>query len=58
MARWAQQQVAPPSGRWAVEVAESGEVVGALALLPLPPDELDLEIGWQLAPARGARVTR
>jgi RimJ/RimL family protein N-acetyltransferase len=50
MARWAQQRVAPPSGRWAVEVAESGEVIGALALLPLPPDELDLEIGWQLAP--------
>ncbi len=51
LARWAQQRVAPPSGRWAVEVAESGEVVGALALLPLPPDELDLEIGWQLAPS-------
>jgi len=26
-------------------------VIGALALLPLPPDELDLEIGWQLAPS-------
>lgn len=50
IARWAQQRVAPPSGRWAVEVAESGEVVGAVALLPLPPDEIDLEIGWQLAP--------
>ena len=25
MARWAQQRVAPPSGRWAVEVAESGK---------------------------------
>ena len=51
MARWAEQRIAPPSGRWAVEVAESGEVVGAVALLPLPPDELDLEIGWQLAPS-------
>ena len=48
MAQWAEQPVASPSGRWAVEVAESREVVGALALLPLPPDELDLEIGWQL----------
>jgi RimJ/RimL family protein N-acetyltransferase len=49
LARWAGERVASPSGRWAVEVAESGEVVGAVALLPLPPDMLDLEIGWQLA---------
>jgi len=49
LARWAGERVASPSGRWAVEVAESGEVVGAVALLPLPPDKLDLEIGWQLA---------
>ena len=50
LARWAGERAASPSGRWAVEVAESGEVVGAVALLPLPPDEVDLEIGWQLAP--------
>ena len=50
LARWAGERVASPSGRWAVEAAASGEVVGAVALLPLPPDELDLEIGWQLAP--------
>jgi len=50
LARWAGERVASPSGRWAVEATASGEVVGAVALLPLPPDELDLEIGWQLAP--------
>ena len=50
LARWAGERVAPPSGRWAVEATASGEVVGAVALLPLPPDEVDLEIGWQLAP--------
>ena len=50
LTRWAGERVASPSGRWAVEVAESGEVIGAVALLPLPPDKLDLEIGWQLAP--------
>ena len=50
LARWAGERVASPSGRWAVEAAASGEVVGAVALLPLPPDEVDLEIGWQLAP--------
>ena len=51
LARWAGERVASPSGRWAVEAAASGEVVGAVALLPLPPDELDLEIGVQLTPA-------
>jgi RimJ/RimL family protein N-acetyltransferase len=50
LARWAGERVTSPSGRWAVEAAESGEVVGAVALLPLPPDEVDFEIGWQLAP--------
>jgi RimJ/RimL family protein N-acetyltransferase len=50
LARWAAERVASPSGRWAVEDAESGELVGAVALLPLPPDKIDLEIGWQLAP--------
>jgi RimJ/RimL family protein N-acetyltransferase len=50
LARWAGERVASPSGRWAVEATASGEVVGAVALLPLPPDEVDLEIGWQLAP--------
>ncbi|WAC55546.1 GNAT family N-acetyltransferase [Gordonia sp. SL306] len=40
-----------PLGRWAVELRESGELVGAASLLPLPPGRADLEIGWQIAPA-------
>jgi RimJ/RimL family protein N-acetyltransferase len=39
-----------PRGRWAVELRESGELIGGVALLPLPPHGVDLEIGWQLAP--------
>lgn len=40
-----------PAGRWALELRETGELVGGVALLPLPPYGVDLEIGWQLAPA-------
>ncbi|MFJ8613543.1 GNAT family N-acetyltransferase [Streptomyces sp. NPDC093675] len=40
----------PPAGRWAVELAGTGELIGGAAILPLPPDGVDLEIGWQLAP--------
>ncbi|MEE4542444.1 GNAT family N-acetyltransferase [Streptomyces sp. V4-01] len=40
-----------PAGRWALELRESGELVGGVALLPLPPYGVDLEIGWQLAPS-------
>jgi RimJ/RimL family protein N-acetyltransferase len=39
-----------PLGRWAVEDAASGNVIGGVSLLPLPPGRHDLEIGWQLAP--------
>jgi RimJ/RimL family protein N-acetyltransferase len=45
----------PPAGRWAVELADSGELIGGAAVLPLPPDGVDLEIGWQLAPAYWGR---
>ncbi|MFJ7017981.1 GNAT family N-acetyltransferase [Streptomyces sp. NPDC101117] len=41
----------PPAGRWAVELADGGELIGGASVLPLPPDGVDLEIGWQLAPA-------
>ncbi|WP_327677354.1 GNAT family N-acetyltransferase [Streptomyces sp. NBC_00467] len=40
----------PPQGRWAVVLRETGELVGGVALLPLPPYDVDLEIAWQLAP--------
>ncbi|GFG54910.1 GNAT family N-acetyltransferase [Mycolicibacterium agri] len=40
-----------PMGRWAITEKRSGQVIGGVALLPLPPERSDLEIGWQLAPA-------
>lgn len=44
-----------PTGRWAVEELETGTVVGAAAVLPLPPLGEDLEIAWQLAPEAWGR---
>jgi len=38
-------------GHWAIELRDSGLVIGAVSLLPLPPGCTDLEIGWQIAPA-------
>ncbi|MGV0786014.1 GNAT family N-acetyltransferase [Mycolicibacterium sp. XJ2] len=40
-----------PLGRWAITDKQSGQVIGGVALLPLPPGRTDLEIGWQVAPA-------
>jgi RimJ/RimL family protein N-acetyltransferase len=53
LARWIAQHddAGRPLGRWAIETRESGLVIGAVALLPLPPGCTDLEIGWQIAPA-------
>ena len=42
-------QMITPAGRWAVELRDTGQVVGGATLLPLPPDE-EFEIGWQLMP--------
>lgn len=39
-----------PLGRWAITEATSGDVIGGVALLPLPPGGTDLEIGWQVSP--------
>ena len=39
-----------PAGRWAIELREDHRVVGGAILLPLPPDNEDLEMGWQLNP--------
>jgi RimJ/RimL family protein N-acetyltransferase len=41
---------APGAGRWAVTAADDGRLLGGVAVLPLPPERSDLEIGWQLAP--------
>lgn len=38
-----------PAGRWAIEHNTEG-VIGGVILLPLPPGDEDLEIGWQLRP--------
>ncbi|WP_221207951.1 GNAT family N-acetyltransferase [Streptosporangium becharense] len=40
----------PPLGRWAIVRDSDGRVIGGLSLRYLPPDEEDIEIGWQLAP--------
>lgn len=45
----------PPQGRWAVELSDTGDLVGGVALLPLPPQGEDLEIAWQLAPGAWGR---
>jgi RimJ/RimL family protein N-acetyltransferase len=53
LARWIAQHdnAGRPLGRWAIETRDGGLVVGAVALLPLPPGCTDLEIGWQITPA-------
>ena len=48
--RWAAEEHVVPQGRWAVERTDTGELVGGVAVLPLPPEGDDLEVGWQLAP--------
>jgi RimJ/RimL family protein N-acetyltransferase len=40
-----------PLGRWAITDKQSGRVIGGAAVLPLPPECSDIEIGWQVAPA-------
>jgi RimJ/RimL family protein N-acetyltransferase len=41
----------PPAGRWAIESRDDGRLVGGAILLPLPPGDVDLEMGWQLHPS-------
>src|SRR5262245_27543035 len=45
-----QERLLEPQGRWAVELSETGELVGGVGLLYLPPGVEDLELAWQLAP--------
>ncbi|WP_329079797.1 GNAT family N-acetyltransferase [Streptosporangium sp. NBC_01469] len=49
---WARSRGAltPPLGRWAIIRNSDQRVVGGLSLRYLPPDEEDIEIGWQLSP--------
>ncbi|MEV6237483.1 GNAT family N-acetyltransferase [Lentzea sp. NPDC051838] len=46
---WVAETVEPPLGRWKVTDRTTGDVVGAVSLLPLPPDDVDFEIGIQVA---------
>jgi RimJ/RimL family protein N-acetyltransferase len=39
-----------PAGRWAIERKDDKLVIGGAVLLPLPPGNQDLEMGWQLHP--------
>lgn len=48
-------RLAAPAGRWAVTLRDTGEVIGGAVLLPLPPGNEDLEIGWQLHPEHWGR---
>lgn len=40
-----------PAGRWAIELTRDHKVIGGAVLLPLPPGNEDLEIGWHLTPS-------
>jgi RimJ/RimL family protein N-acetyltransferase len=53
LARWITEhdETGRSLGHWAIEIRDSGLVVGAVSLLPLPPGCTDLEIGWQITPA-------
>ena len=44
------ERLVPPAGRWAIELKDSHRVIGGAILLPLPPGDEDLEMGWQLRP--------
>jgi RimJ/RimL family protein N-acetyltransferase len=57
------ERLVPPLGRWAVELrnpadraeGEESLLVGAVALLPLPPEAEDAEIAWQTNPVYQGR---
>ena len=55
LAEWISAPLGPlglagrPTGRWVVEEADNGRIVGAGQILPLPPEGDDLELGYQLA---------
>ena len=47
---WIEQELEAPQGRWAIDLVETGDLVGGVAVLPLPPQGEDLEVAWTLAP--------
>jgi RimJ/RimL family protein N-acetyltransferase len=48
--RIARSQEQPDYGLWALELRDTGEVVGAVLLAQLPGDPVAVEIGWHLNP--------
>ena len=58
--RWIDEDahLASPAGRWVMQDAGDGSVIGGVILLPLPPGDNDLEIGWQLRRTCGVMATR
>lgn len=51
LAEWTSERLEYPQRRWAVELRSDGTLIGSAGLRALPPDDLDLETVWQLAPA-------
>jgi RimJ/RimL family protein N-acetyltransferase len=51
--QWAERnaRLPPPYGLSAITDRETGDLMGTLLLLKLPPDEQDTEIGWHLHPS-------
>jgi RimJ/RimL family protein N-acetyltransferase len=45
----------PPYGLWALELRDTGSVIGAVLLVPLPGDDGQVEIGWHLNPDHWGR---
>ena len=45
-----QHDATPGTGRWALVLLDGGALIGGIALLPTPVPEVDVEIGYQLAP--------
>jgi ribosomal-protein-alanine N-acetyltransferase len=54
---WAERNAAlpPPSGLSSITDRETGELMGTVLLLLLPPDSGDTEIGWHLHPSNWGR---
>lgn len=57
LSRWVTDAATLPAplGRWKVDDLETGKTIGAVALLLLPPYEVDYEIGIQVAAAYWGR---
>jgi RimJ/RimL family protein N-acetyltransferase len=50
--QWAQEhaRLTPPAGRWAIRARDDDRLIGAAAVLPLPPDAEDAAVGYALLP--------